>query len=54
MASTIIHAPKGDGSKATLRAYSSFESYELADYLRALVHHIPDVASTLKECRRQR
>lgn len=44
MASTIIHAPTGDGSKATLRAYSSFEPYELADYLQALAHHMPDVA----------
>ncbi|WCG83761.1 substrate-binding domain-containing protein [Pectobacterium sp. A5351] len=44
MTSTLIHAPTGDGSKATLKAYSSFEPYELADYLRALAHHMPDVA----------
>lgn len=44
MSTTLINAPTGDGSRATLKAYSSFEPYELADYLACLARLLPDVA----------
>jgi iron(III) transport system substrate-binding protein len=39
-----LHLPTGTGSKGTLVCYSSFESYELADYLAALAIVEPDIA----------
>lgn len=53
-----IEAPTGDGTGARLRALSSFEPYELTDYLGALRARCPDIAielwrmptATLTEC----
>ncbi|WP_206957612.1 ABC transporter substrate-binding protein [Trinickia acidisoli] len=42
-----IDAPTGNGSAGTLRALSSFEPYELADYLGLLKERLPDVAIEL-------
>ncbi|QDX31018.1 extracellular solute-binding protein [Dickeya poaceiphila] len=44
MTSIVISAPTGDGSRARVKAYSSFEPYELEEYLRQLAVHLPDVA----------
>ncbi len=44
MSTTLINAPTGDGSRARIKAYSSFEPYELADYLACLARSMPDVA----------
>ncbi|MDC7872074.1 ABC transporter substrate-binding protein [Pantoea ananatis] len=44
MTSIVIDAPTGSGTRARIKAYSSFEPYELQEYLRRLALHLPDVA----------
>ncbi len=48
MSSVMIDAPTGTGARARLKAYSSFEPYELADYLAALAARMPDVAIAIE------
>ena len=44
MSSELIGGSTGTGETARLKAYSSFEPYELADYRTALARFLPDVA----------
>jgi iron(III) transport system substrate-binding protein len=48
MTSVWIETPTGSGARASLKAYSSFEPYELADYLAALAKALPDLAITVE------
>jgi iron(III) transport system substrate-binding protein len=44
MSIVTIDAPTGTGVGGRLRAYSSFEPYELISYLDAMRHDLPDIA----------
>lgn len=44
MSYEVVGGTTGTGSAARLKAYSSFEPYELAEYRTALGHALPDVA----------
>lgn len=44
MSSVMIEGRTGNGSSARLKAYSSFEPYELSDYKKALADRWPDIA----------
>jgi iron(III) transport system substrate-binding protein len=48
MSPLTIRARTGSGARAQLLAYSSFEPYELVDYLEALADRFPDVAITIE------
>jgi len=44
MTSIVIDAPSGSGTRACIKAYSSFEPYELKEYMHRLALLLPDVA----------
>ncbi|MBD8555182.1 substrate-binding domain-containing protein [Rhizobium sp. CFBP 8762] len=44
MSSVTINTRTGTGETATLKAYSSFEPYELTDYLDAMANVLPGIA----------
>lgn len=48
MSSVMIEANTGSGARAHIKAYSSFERYELADYLNSLAFYLPDVAISIE------